>query len=313
MWQLGRLAMISDTGADRQRGRQITGLISMESTGKLIGPALGGFVAVADIRAPFIIHGVLSLLSIIPSFKLIKESRPEPRSARDPVSNRGAPKTFWGSGMLNFSSIVLFTAQFFAALTRGSLWSGSVNLYAVYAYDVGAKTLGVLATVTGAVGIPITFSAGHLMDRFGRKATLVPGFTLLGLGLFFMATTAFWHLSFSAFVIALFWVQAAQNLTGGSMQTLASDLAPAESRGKFFGVWKLVGEIATALSPIIFALNSEYLGFPASFIFFGATGLGSALLIGTQVKETLRKEPTVLEPMPLTEAEPSQAAQKIIP
>src|SRR5256885_705474 len=42
MWMLGRLAMIADTGGDRQRGRQITGMLGMDTTGRLIGPAAGG-------------------------------------------------------------------------------------------------------------------------------------------------------------------------------------------------------------------------------------------------------------------------------
>src|SRR5215210_1016443 len=56
MWVMGRLAMITDRGGER-RGRQITGLYGMDNTGRLLGPAVGGFAAAAwDIRIPFILH-----------------------------------------------------------------------------------------------------------------------------------------------------------------------------------------------------------------------------------------------------------------
>jgi hypothetical protein len=35
MWMLGRLAIVADTGADTQRGRQITGMHAMDSTGRI--------------------------------------------------------------------------------------------------------------------------------------------------------------------------------------------------------------------------------------------------------------------------------------
>jgi len=68
MWMLGRLAMIADTGGDRQRGRQITGMLGMDTTGRLIGPAAGGLLAATwGIQAPFLAHAALSLASVIPS------------------------------------------------------------------------------------------------------------------------------------------------------------------------------------------------------------------------------------------------------
>jgi MFS family permease len=48
MWQQSRLAMIADSGGDRERGKLITWMNSMMRFGQLGGPALGGLVAVID-------------------------------------------------------------------------------------------------------------------------------------------------------------------------------------------------------------------------------------------------------------------------
>jgi MFS family permease len=84
----------------------------------------------------------------------------------------------------------IFLAQFFASMTRGVLWGGTLLLYTTFAYGVGPQVLGGLATTSSIIGIPITLSCGYLMDRFGRKSTMVPGFVAIALGLMFLASSA---------------------------------------------------------------------------------------------------------------------------
>src|SRR5581483_8801420 len=183
---------------------------------RLLGPAVGGFAAAAwGIRVPFVLYGLLALVAIIPSFRLIRETRPDaaPARARREVGGRGAAL----AAFLTWPLLVLFGIQLLASLTRGSIWGGTLDLFVVYAYGIGPETLGLLVTATSAIGVPITFGVGHLMDRFGRKATLVPGLVLLAGGLLGMAAIAYLGLSFATYVVALFVVRAAVSTTSGSM------------------------------------------------------------------------------------------------
>lgn len=285
MWMLARLAIIADVGAPRQRGRQITGMQSMDSAGRLLGPAMGGFLAAAwDIRVPFVVFAILCLVSIIPSFALIKETAP---SRGDREAARGASNFQTLSALLIFPVIMLFVAQAFASLTRGTLFGGTLNLYAVYAYDIGPETIGIIATISGVIGIPITLTAGYLMDHFGRKASVVPGFSLLGGALALMAATAYFQTPFLSWVAVYFAMQASQSLTSGNMQVLGSDVAPPHLRGQFFGIWQLINQIAALLSPAIFAFLAETSGYTASFVFLSVSALGAAFVLATQVKETV--------------------------
>lgn len=287
MWQLARLTIITDTGGGR-RARQITGMVGMDSAGRLMGPAIGGFVADGwGLRAPFVVHAGLALLAVLAS--LLVERAPAAR--RLPGAADGNPRRVPLLELITLTTAVLFLAQFMANLTRGSLFGGTLQFYAAYAYGIGPGLLGWLAVITGAVGIPITFSAGYLMDRFGRRATMIPGQALLGITLALLAVTAYLGSPFLVFVGGMVLVQIAQSLTSGSMQTLGSDVAPAHGRGQFLGLWRLMAEAGTLLSPSVFALLAETAGYGASFSFLSIAGFLTAILIATQVRETRVRVP----------------------
>ncbi|MFN0074531.1 MAG: MFS transporter [Chloroflexota bacterium] len=295
MWTMGRVTMIADTGG-AARGRQITTLFSYDNAGRLVGPAVGGLLAAMwDVRLPFYVHAALSLLAVIPSLRMT-DTAPQ-RTQAEHEAEASAPARSLLLTLLTFPIIMLFTTYFLTSLTRGALFGGSMNFYAVYAYDIDAAAVGLMAAAVSAVGIPVTIMAGHIMDRFGRKATIVPGFGLLGLSLLLMAGIAALSLPFGIFVAALIVVGLTQSLTGGSMQTLGSDVAPAHARGKFFGIWNTVGQFGTFLSPAIFGLLTEHAGSPAAFAFLGVSSLGGAALVGFLVKETLQARPAVAKPV----------------
>jgi MFS transporter, DHA1 family, multidrug resistance protein len=286
MWRQARLAIIADVSKSRQRGRQMSGMVGTEGAAKLLGPAVGGVLATWSIRTPFLVHGALAFLAIVPSFFLVRESAPvgtkDAANKKDHLDTRALLAM-----MLDAKYRGFFAAQFFATMTRGVLWGGTLLLYAAYAYDAGPQLLGGLATTTTIVGIPITLSCGYLMDRFGRKTTMVPGFVCMALGLIFLASSAQWQWSLASFIAAVIWTHAGQSVTAGSMQVLGSDMAPAVARGRFFGFWRLIGEIGGLVSPALFALVAEQIAYSAAFALFALCSLGTAALLTFSVKETV--------------------------
>jgi MFS family permease len=290
MWRQARLAMVADVAKQRQRGRQMTGMIGTEGAGRLIGPALGGVLAGWSIRVPFVVHGILSVLAILPSVFLLRESAPKPKAengahADRHLSSREIISLMWDRHYRGF-----FCAQFFASMTRGVLWGGTMLLYATFAYDVGPQGLGGLATMSTVVGIPITLCCGYLMDRFGRKSTMVPGFALMALGLFFLAAGAGWHWGLVSFIGGFLWVHCGQAVTAGSMQVLGSDMAPANARGRFFGFWRLIGEIGSLVSPAMFGFVADRVSYAAAFSMTAVFALITATLLTFAVKETVDKD-----------------------
>ncbi len=293
MWMLGRLAIIADTGSAGQRGRQITGMHAMDSAGRIAGPLVGGLIATAwNVRVPFFVHGVLCLIAVVPSFLLVKETTPvgeRGTGARSGHPEEGALPS-WRAWLLAAPVTTFFVAQFLGAVARGVLQDGTLNFYAVYTYGVDAATIGVLGTVAITMSIPIMVGAGAVMDHFGRKAIIVPGFSLLALALGVMALTAYNHWPFTAYVAAFLLVIATNTITTGNMQILASDIAPSHARGRFFGLTQTNVQIGHVLSPLSFAFLVERADASAGFVFFALLSLSVAVTIGTLMRDPIREQ-----------------------
>ena len=290
MWTVSRLTVIADTGSDRSRGRQITSMFGIQRVGMLAGPAVGGLTAAAfGLWVPFVMQGTVTLLAVIPSFFVVRETAPARPGGRGPEAAAGQQEYSWRS-LLRPPIPALFSAQYLATMARGaSLGGGVLFLFAAYAYDSGPAELGILSSSMAVVGIPITLTAGYLMDRFGRMVTIVPGQALMGAGMVFLAITAVAPLPFSAFVIGFVWVHLVNSMLSGSMQVLGSDIAPAHARGRFFGAGRMVSQAGFMSAPLSFAVLTGVSGFAAAFFFLAGAGGISALLLAFVVRETLSK------------------------
>jgi MFS family permease len=297
MWLMGRLSAISQGASPNQRGRQVSWMFGMDNTGMLAGPLAGGAIASQwGEAAPFLVYGAVSLLALVPTF-LFPDRAP---GAWGPVKGAGADRKNAqpqpqsqsqgqaGAGAFDIirSRLAYFAIALFAGLTRGPLSAGLLHLYAAFAYDLGAAEIGLLATAAAFISWPIGFLAGWMMDRFGRKRTMTPGFGGVGLAMGLLAVSAFIKLPFEIYVPLFFLAVALQALTGGSVQTIGADVAPAQARGRFLGIWRFTGQGGAALSPMIFAFIADHVNYGSAFLFTAAASLTVAFLVIFRVPET---------------------------
>ena len=303
MWMLSRIAVIADTGASSQRGKQVTSMFGVQQIGNLTGPVIGGVAAVQlGLWTPFVMHAAIVLVAVIPSFFILRESAPDRR--REPQSSAAASASGPEPGVWRRLLVPplpsVFAVQFLANVTRGGIFGGGVIvLYAAYAYDVAPDELGYLRGAMAAVGIPIIFAGGFVMDRFGRKYTIVPGLILSASAMAFLAGTAYFDASYAWFIAAFTAVHMAVNVISGNMQTLGTDVAPVNARGMFFGVSRTVAQGGAVLSPASFSAVTSLAGAGAAFSFLGASAFVGAIIVIFLVPETLRRpDPARSAPAP---------------
>lgn len=289
-WELSRLTMITDTGSTRERGRMMTWMMHVGGASMLLAPSIGGFVAEWDIRAPFVLHGILTILAILPSIKAIETDPARAAGAQRSTMGEGATWKYVFSALLQREMLAFLAAQFLANIARGLQMGGGINLYVAYAFNASPAMIGLLNTASSFVTLPIGFVTGPIMDKWGRKKTIVPGFSLLFVAMLIVGATALLEAPFSIFVPAYFFMNVAQAITGGNMQVLGADLAPALARGRFIGAWRLIGRGGAAVGPAQFGWVAEVFSYPLAFVSLGVASLATALIVGLLIGETVNRE-----------------------
>ncbi len=166
-------------------------------------------------------------------------------------------------------------------IANGIRAMGTVSVFAFFSLycreDLGFSDAKVgvffmLMMVSGIASQPIL---GHLSDRFGRKAVLVPSSLLLGLFLILLIWSGSgFGLAAVAVCIGLF-VYAESAV----MQAAAMDVTPAHTGGTTVAL--LMGSSALFMipSPTIAGLLSENFGIPSVFLYSGALMLVTSALL----------------------------------
>jgi len=128
---------------------------------------------------------------------------------------------------------------------------------------------------------------GYIVDKWGRKAGLVPAFVLTGaiFALFPFAK------DFTSITIVSALIGVASGIGGGATMAIAADLAPEDFRGFFMGFWTTIGDIGSAVGPVIIGLVADMYQIAMSFYVTAFLMFLTAATTQLFVKETLKKEP----------------------
>jgi MFS family permease len=259
-------------------------MFGMDNTGKLAGPVLGGYIASEwSATGPFFAYSGIALVALALTLAFGEKPTGDDHGARRERQAQANKLTIW---RIVTPRLVYFGVALFAGLTRGPVTADLLHLYAAYAYQLGPTQIGYLATGAALIAWPIGFIAGWILDRFGRKRTMVPGFTGVAISMALLAASAWWGYSYPWYVALFFLAVATQSLTGGSVQTIGTDVAPQEARGVFLGIWRFSGQGGQAIGPIIFAMLAAQVNYSVAFLFTAGCAACVATLLILMVPET---------------------------
>jgi len=242
-------AMIADILPEDKRHEGFGIMRVVGNMAWIIGPTIGGFVAGKSFLALFIIDAVISCIVAFLFYLFITETKPEAHANQPQESFL---KTFLGYGKVVKNRA--FMAFLGALVLMGLVYQQMYNSLSVYMRDshhFAPNAYGFLLTASAIVVIAFQFS----IMRYIKKK---PAFKMMAYG------TLFYMLGFSMFgLINAYWlfVAAIIVITMGEMlvvptsQTLATNFAPADMRGRFMGMfgmtWAIPGVIAPYLAGII--------------------------------------------------------------
>lgn len=259
--------------------------------GGVVGPALGGAVVGASLRAPFFLYaGTLALAAVVAATML-------PRRERAPAVVVAAPATTTDSVPTDGSAApeavavavsadlplrsVLRDPAYQAALAGNfavgfgvlGLRSTAVPLFVVQGLDLAAGWIGAAFTLGALVQAVLLLPAGRAVDRIGRRPTLVAGglVTAASLGGLALATGPVTLL----LATAVFGAGAA--LLGVAPAALLGDVVQGRS-GTAVAVWQMSSDLGSVVGPLAAGLLIDRVGFGAAFGAACAVVAGCALL-----------------------------------
>ena len=236
-------AMIADILPEEKRQEGFGVLRVVGNLAWIIGPTIGGFVAGKSFLALFIADAIISCIVAFLFYLLIPETKPEPHPGH---VSEGILKTFAGytKVLRNGASMAFLMAGMLMGIVYQQMYN-SLSVFLNKYHNVPAQGYGFMLTASAIVVILFQFS----VTRFSKKK---PPFVVMAFG------TIFYMIGFSMFgFVSQYWlfVAAIVVITVGEMlvvptsQSLATNFAPEDMRGRYMGVFGMVWMIPATFGP----------------------------------------------------------------
>ena len=296
MWTTSSSVVMADITTPQNRGRLLALRQMSSRTGMLAGPLLGGIIAeVFSLRAVFLFNAATKLVIHLLVYFLAKETAPE--AVRNPRPQAEKPIQKLDLSFFRTRGFMALLVTSFALSMMGGTGAFGA-LFPVQAREeagLSAAAIGNLLTLSGLIGLIVSYPNGLMVDRFGRKMTLIPGLLVLALSAYMLAGIS----SIEDVLLMIIVFSIGSTVSMGASEAFAMDLAPEDRRGAFLGVWTLFRNAGAVGAPLLIGAISDQFGFAPGFYVVGAILIVSALFMAAFGPETRTR------PVPLPVPEPA--------
>ena len=287
-WLLARLALVGDMVASEWRGQALSTMAGLQRVGHFIGPALVGysieqfgfnqtfFILAAGIGITLLFVNLsVRINATPPASNLPKETPPETQDTEPPARYTGLLVAHRRTWVTAGQVVMLLTLLRSARTLLIPIWGVQLEL--------GAAEIGIILSLAAGFDMIMFPVAGLIMDRLGRRWSATACITLLGLGLGLIPFTT----TPVAFATAAILAGIGNGLGSGINMTLGTDLAPAEDRGRFLGIWRLIGDSGSLIGPSVIGFLASAWSLQSAIWLVAASGPWAVAVLWLTVRETL--------------------------
>lgn len=223
-----------------------------------IGPFPGGLLAERfGLQAPFVVYAVAGAVAAVIAWTQVPETRTlrglgAPARAEAPPPFRSQIRILTAHAGFMLVSLVSFTN---AVARTGALF----NVIPVLVHDrlaLDTDRIGFGLALASIVGLGLAYPSGVLVDRYGRKAVIVPATLVAGVSLtvFVVAPSYAWFLAGCAA-----WSVAA-GVSGAAPAAYAADVAPPGMNAAAMSAYRMLADLGYVVGPIVLGLGTDLLG-----------------------------------------------------
>jgi MFS family permease len=270
VFSLARQSFLTEAVPIEMRARALSTLGGSSRIGIFIGPFIGAaLIHFAGIRAAYLVGFVAALAAgavALFSADLVPTKQTEDRKAAGTsiravlVSHR---RVFLTIGV----GVVLVSAVRASRQVVIPLWAEHLGM------SPSASSL--IYGLSGAIDMLVFYPAGRVMDRHGRQWVALPSMLLMGLSL---VLVPFSH-SFGSLLLPALLLGFGNGIGAGMVMTLGADLAPADARPSFLGLWRLLSDTGSCGGPVLLSAVTGLASLAVGVIANGGVGFLAAGLL----------------------------------
>ncbi len=269
-------AYIADTTtpAERTKGMGLIG--AAFGLGFIFGPALGGVLSRYGYSVPAFAAAGLALLAALFATFYLPESHP--KAARSAMATR--PLTpLLPTAMLRRPEMRPVFLLFFLGTLCFSALEATFALFGEHEYRIGPSHVGYLFAVVGTLSAAMQLGfVGWLSRRFGERALVLAGFTIMAAGMICAGITP----PIALMVGAMGAIAIGNGLAAPSLAGLVSVSTSAEDQGGALGAYQSMGSLARSAGPFLGGFAFDYLG-PGSPLWIGGIVVALSTLLALQL------------------------------
>ena len=276
------LIVLADITTPATRGRALAIYQGVFLFAVGIGPFPGGYLAERfGVEAPFFVYGVAGALVTLVAWFAVAETR---ALASD---GPGTPHTVPILVQLrtlasNAGFLLVCLIGFTNALARTGALFSIVPILAQERLALSASATGFGLALGSVIGLAVTYPAGAIVDRFGRKTMIVPMTVLTSISMLCFALAP----AYAWFLLACAIWGGATAASSAAPAAYAADSAPAGMNAGAMSSYRTLSDVGYVLGPILLGILGDWGGLELPFWIAAAALLLAAGLFARFAPET---------------------------
>jgi MFS family permease len=267
VWWIGRMSWMKRHVRGTTRGRTMSLMGGTLRASRILGPLIGGAVAeILGYPSLYLVQSLITFVAVAVIFIAMPREYPEPVPYGDAL--RIARDT-WRDRRRTIAAAVLGVAAL--SLLR-SAWTIIVPLWG-QGLGLSESRIGFAVSAGGIVDFSFFWLSGILMDRRGRKTSVVACTLGITVGLVLVPLTG----GLTGLVAVSAIIGLSNAMGAGINLTISGDLAPREAPAVFLSAWRFVIGIGGAVGPAAVGVIAQAFRPGVSPLAVAAVGLTSAV------------------------------------
>jgi DHA1 family multidrug resistance protein-like MFS transporter len=279
--------VLADISPPSQRGRMMGIYSGVFAFAVGVGPYPGGLLAERfGLNAPFVAYAALGSLVAVVAWLRVPETRLE--GLKRGASVATLPSFPQQIRLLAASAGFLLVSLigFTAAVARTGAVFNVVPVMVKERLDLLPDQIGLGLSLVSLGALLLAYPSGVLVDRFGRKAVIVPATLTSGIAAAFFALTP----SFGWFLVACGVWGLALGVASDAPGAYAADTAPPGMNAAVMSTYRMLSDAGYVLGPLALGIIADGFGAPAALGVAGVLLVLSALLFGRFAPEGYRPQ-----------------------